>query len=132
MTAVAPAFEALEAQHRLGFREEVQLDEASLTLQVAPWQVGENEFAVDVVDGRAAAVDVAPTVLLRFSYEDEALGTLQVETETTDNQRFSTRGSYLSLAGNWQLEVILRRQGFNDVKHTFVIVAEPPAHQHQD
>lgn len=129
MTGIAPAFEALEAQHRLGFRESVQVDDVQMVLRIAPLQLGDNEFAVDVRDERAGAQQSPPLALLRFRNENEAMGELQVEMEQGEGGRFSARGAYLANAGNWRVELILRRPGFDDVRHTFDVVVETE-HQH--
>lgn len=47
------------------------------------------------------------------------MGELQTETASTDTQRFTARGNYVSMGGRWQIEVIVRRAGFDDVRHTF-------------
>ncbi len=132
MTGVAPAFEALEAQHRLGFRESVRLEDVQLILRIAPLQVGNNEFAVDVSDERPSAAQVEPEVLLRFHNENEEMGILQVEAEAVAGDRYLARGTYLSVAGTWQIEVILRRAGYDDVKQTFDLMVEQDHHQHSD
>jgi copper transport protein len=125
MTAVGPAFEALEAQQRLGFRESARMEAVEMVLRVTPLRPGDNEFAVDVSDDRPGAVGVEPLVLLRFSNEDENMGVQQVETQPADAGRFLARGAYLSAVGNWQVEVILRRAGFDDVRHAFDLSVEP-------
>lgn len=132
MLGVAPAFEALEAQQRLGFRESVRVEDVQLVLRIAPLHVGENEFAVDVQDRRAGAEESPPLALLRFRSENEAMGELQVEMTETEGGRFVARGAYLANAGNWQVEVILRRSGFDDARHTFDVVVETEHHQHGD
>jgi hypothetical protein len=132
MAGVAPAFEALEAQHRLGFRESVKLQDVQMILRIAPLQVGSNEFAVDVHDERPGAAQVEPQLLLRFHSENEEMGVLQVETDSEDGVRYLARGTYLSTAGTWQIEVILRRPGFDDVRHTFDLTVESDHHQHGD
>lgn len=130
MTGIAPAFEALEAQHRLGFRESVQVDDVQMVLWIAPLQLGDNEFAVDVRDERAGAEQAPPLALLHFGSENEAMGEVQVEMTEGEGGRFVARGAYLANAGNWQVEVILRRAGFDDARHTFDVVVETE-HQHQ-
>jgi uncharacterized membrane protein len=119
MTGVAPAFEALEEQQRLGFREAANDEDVRLVLRVAPLHVGANEFAVDVSDERPGAAQVAPQVLLRFQSDDEDMGEVQVEAQPAEGGRYLARGTYLSVAGNWRIEVILRRAGYDDVVHTF-------------
>jgi putative copper export protein len=119
LTSVAPAFEALEAQERQGVVATTQFDNVQMTLRVAPAQVGENEFGVDIVDRRPGAAGAKPAVLLRFKTADQAMGTTQVETTSPDGRRFTAKGSYLSLSGQWQVTAILRREGFDDLTHTF-------------
>jgi hypothetical protein len=57
------------------------------------------------------------------------MGTTQVEAEAAGNGRYTVRGSYLSLAAPWQILVILRRPGFDDVTHTFTVHPGLPAAQ---
>ena len=58
-------------------------------------------------------------MLLRFGMAGMEMGGLQAEATTTDTQRFTTRGSYVSMGGLWHVTVVLRRAGFSDVEHTF-------------
>jgi hypothetical protein len=70
----------------------------NLTLHVAPAQIGDNEWAVDVTDKRPGALSAPAKVLLRFDMLGMQMGKLQIDTTTTDKQRYTTRGSYTSLA----------------------------------
>jgi hypothetical protein len=47
------------------------------------------------------------------------MGTQQVETLTEDGKVFSARGTFFSMNGEWQVEVILKRVGFDDIRHSF-------------
>jgi hypothetical protein len=89
-----------------------------MVLRIAPARVGDDEFGVDITDKRPGAADVPPTVLLRLTMVDHGT-TTQVEATHSQGLRYTARGSYLSMAGHWQVEVILRRSGFDDVRHTF-------------
>jgi copper transport protein len=130
MTAVAPAFDALAAQHRLGFEESTRQDDVRMTLRVAPLRIGDNEFAIDVRDDREGASRVTPEVLLRFSSPGEEASLFQVEAPAVGNGRFLARGAYLSAPGDWQIEVILRLSGFDDVRHTFDLLVDAEDHGH--
>ena len=88
-------------------------------LRVAPAQIGDNEWAVDVTDKRPGAQAAPAKVLLRFDMLGMSMGKLQTDTQTTDQERYSARGSFTSMGGRWHIEVILRRAGFDDVSHTF-------------
>jgi hypothetical protein len=119
MTATAPAFDALKAQYSQGIVQRAQIDQIRLVFRAAPGRVGDGEFAVDVADLRPGAQQAAAQVLLRLSMADMDMGMQQIELATQDGRRYSARGSYLSMAGRWRVEVILRRAGFDDARHTF-------------
>lgn len=121
LMGVAPAWEAWQAQQRLGFTETAHQDDIRLTLRIAPLQVGENEIAVDVQDRRDGAAATPAQVVLRLTAPGTSNQT-QVETNAQAGERFTTRGSYLTQRGTWEIEGIIRRQGFDDVRHTFTVV----------
>ncbi len=127
LMGVSPAQEALEAGRRQGFVETYRQDNVGLTLRVAPLQVGDNEFAVDVVDQRPGIETVVPQVVLRLSAAGEEMGTTEVATEQSAVgsavARYTARGAYLSVAGEWDIQVILRAAGFDDVVNVFTVVA---------
>jgi copper transport protein len=119
MTAVAPSLAALQArdQMRASLVGEATINQVHLALWVAPSRPGHNEFAVDVQDNRPGVSAVPAEVLLRLTRAGEDdMGTLQVATQTSDGVRYAARGSYLSMEGDWEVEIILRRAGFDDVR----------------
>jgi hypothetical protein len=104
-----------------------QSGNVNLVLWVAPGKAGDNELAVDVSDRRVGVDATKDTALLRLQMmEANAMGVTQVETLSQDHFRYSARGSYLSMVGHWQVEVIVRQPGVNDVRHTFVIMIQDP------
>lgn len=121
LMGVAPAWEAWQAQQRLGFTETIHQDDVRLTLRITPLQVGENEIAVDVQDRRDGAAATPAQVVLRLSAPGTSNQT-EVETNAQAGGRFTTRGSYLTQRGIWEIEGIIRRRGFDDIRHTFTVV----------
>ncbi len=121
MTSVAPSKTAWEAHERLGLSQAASEGDVDLVLRVAPAQIGDNEWAVDVTDKRPGAQAAPAKVLLRFDMLGMAMGKLSADTQTTDEQRYTARGSFTSMGGRWHVEVVLRRAGFDDVTHTFQI-----------
>jgi copper transport protein len=119
MTSVAPSKTAWDQHERQGLAQAATLGDVQLTLRVAPAQIGDNEWAVDVADKRPGAQAAPAKVLLRFDMQGMTMGVLQSETQTTDKARYTTRGSFTSMGGRWNVEVVLRRAGFDDVTHTF-------------
>lgn len=124
LMGTSPAQEALEAQRRQGFVETYREKDVRLTLRVAPLRVGDNEFAVDVLDGRPGVDSATPEVVLRLTAADNGLGTTEVKTEQSAGGRYTARGAYLSVAGEWEIQVILRAAGFDDVVNRFTVMVE--------
>src|SRR5262249_36990285 len=121
MTSVAPSKTAWEQHEQQGIAQQAEQNGVQLVLRIAPAQVGDNEFAVDVTDTRPGAQSAPSKVLLRFNMVGMQMGTLQAETTTTDTHRYTARGSFTSMGGRWNIEVVLRRAGFDDVQHTFQV-----------
>ena len=66
------------------------------------------------MSGRARPA--APTrVLLRFDMLGMEMGKLERGPDA-GAERYTTRGSFTSMGGRWQIEVVLRRAGFDDVR----------------
>jgi copper transport protein len=121
MTSVAPSTTAWEAHQRLGLEQQATEGGVTLVLRVAPAQIGDNEWAVDVTDPRPGAQAAPAKVLLRFDMLGMTMGKLQTDTQTTDKERYTARGSFTSMGGRWHVEVVLRRAGFDDIDHTFQV-----------
>jgi copper transport protein len=121
MTSVAPSNTAWEEHERQGIAQTATVGDVDLTLRVAPAQIGDNEIAVDVADRRPGAQAARSKVLLRFNMLGHQMAPLQTEAQSSNTQRYSTRGSFLSMGGRWNIEVVLRRAGFDDVTHTFQV-----------
>jgi copper transport protein len=121
MTSVAPSKDAWEAHERQGIAQSAQVGDVGLTLRIAPAQVGDNEFAVDIVDRRPGAAAAPTKVRLGFDMLGMAMGEIQAETQPAGAERYLARGSFTSMGGRWRIEVLLRRAGFDDVRHTFEV-----------
>src|SRR5207249_3687432 len=121
MTSVAPSNVAWEEHERLGIAQEATEGMVHLVLRIAPAEIGDNEFAVDVTDPRPGAQGAPTKVLLRFDMVGMGMGKVQTEAHTTSTERYTARGSFVPMGGRWHVEVVLRRAGFDDVDHTFQV-----------
>lgn len=84
-----------------------------LSLYVSPGAVGANRYTADV-DLPADAIPEGSEVLLRTTPTADLEGVREVTLSQTAPGRFEASGSELSVAGDWQLEVILRRPAGRD------------------
>jgi len=74
-----------------------------------------------VADARPGAATAPTRVLLRFNMLGMEMGKLETMALSSGAERYTTRGSFTSMGGRWQIEVLLRRAGFDDVRHTFEV-----------
>jgi mono/diheme cytochrome c family protein/uncharacterized membrane protein len=125
MSGVSPALEALQARQRMGYIDGFKERGTHMDLWVAPDRVGENEIAVDLHGLPASDQGSLPSVLLRIRPVDYDLGITQVETKPLNQTRYMVRGSFLSIAGKWQIEVIVRQAGSDDIRHVFSLQVQP-------
>ena len=124
MTDAAPAFEAMQMEQQMGVMQTVHSGAVRMVMRIAPGRAGDNEMAVDISDRRPGIDATKNIVLLRLRMMDSAtnMGVTQVDTVTQDHFRYSARGSYLSMAGHWQVEIIVRQPGVNDVQCTCLVM----------
>lgn len=128
LMSLPPGRQALAADYRQGSHEVYSEGGVRLDFRVAPAQVGDNELGVDASDARPGAGAVQPTVLLRIQSEDSSSTQAQTQVEARpdspgrwDSGRWTARGSYFSQMGVWDVEVIWRKPGFDDVTHVFSV-----------
>ncbi|MFN8566142.1 MAG: hypothetical protein U0Z44_01195 [Kouleothrix sp.] len=69
--------------------------------------------------GPAAAA--ATKVLLRFDMPGMQMNKPQAEAAASGGERYTVRGNFTTMGGRWHIEVVLRRAGFDDVRHTFEV-----------
>lgn len=122
MTTLAPAADVLLAQKQLGVTARQRQQDLQSTVWIVPARVGENEFAVDVLD-RRRGVDEQQNPLqvwLRLTYLNAARPVQELSLVLQGAGRYTLRGDYLPLAGQWRATVILRRAGFADVEQSVV------------
>ncbi len=123
MSSVATSQSAWKAHQLIWVNfldDHARVNNVGLTIYIAPGRVGTNAFVVDVEDKRPNALSVPADVILRITKVWDKSGPLQVSMTSEDGLRFIASGNYISLPGIWQVEVILRRKGFDDAGATFI------------
>jgi hypothetical protein len=59
---------------------------------------------------------------MRFHMIGMEMGELETIAEPTAiPNRYTAQGSYMSMGGRWQIDVVLRRAGLEDAQHTFTL-----------
>jgi copper transport protein len=121
LTSLAPAFSALDAHKRLGFIADHSLGDVWIRLRVEPAKIGYDEFGVDVIDYRPNPDHIPLEVDFYFFMTNRNVGAVKTHGTTRDGVRFTVSGNYLTLAGNWRVQVIVKRSDLGDYIFVFDI-----------
>ncbi|MBI4498507.1 MAG: copper resistance protein CopC [Chloroflexi bacterium] len=118
VTSVTPARQAVALPGARGWQGEQQAEDLRVGLRVTPFEAGVNHLAVMLQDRRGRPVE-AERVTLRLTMLDHDMGVQEVPTAATAPGSYAAQGSFLSMVGNWQAEVLVRRAGFDDARAVF-------------
>lgn len=113
----SPRSELPSSEQKLRTIEEVILiDDVEAQLRIEPNLVGINSFELRLAAADAAAtLDPVTDVRLQFHYlDDPEIGGLIVPAEPAGPDRWRLEGAFFGLAGNWRVDVELRRATRDD------------------
>ncbi|HTP00469.1 MAG TPA: c-type cytochrome, partial [Anaerolineales bacterium] len=80
-----------------------------VSIRIAPGSVGLNTFTVHLTsDGQS--VPAVKEALLRFTPSQSNVAPSEAQLIAQGNGDYSVKGSFLSLPGNWQVQVVVRRE----------------------
>ncbi len=99
-----------------------------VTLTISSLHVGPAHFVVQLRDARGQPVSAVQRVTLEFLRPDSGeLGALSIVTQQNSAGDFEAHGSYLSLAGHWQIAVQVRLPDrLDDFRALFEVTARTP------
>jgi copper transport protein len=104
-----------------GLAQSVKADDLDISLDVYPGKAGPNEIGIFLNDSNGDERQVQ-NVIVRYKYLDQSLGENQDTAEAFHPPtHYILNTSQLSLAGQWQLEVIVRREGLLDARADFTV-----------
>ncbi len=101
-----------------------------VNIKISPGLVGQNTFTVNLTSN-GQPVDVVKEVLLRFTPSQTNVSPSEVQLLASGNGDYSTKGSFLSLPSNWQVQVVVRRENKFDAFANFNFSVLPPGASRQ-
>ena len=103
------------------FATTMKADDLDISLDVYPGKPGPNEIGIFLNDSNGDEKPVQQ-VVVRYKYLDQNLGENQDIAEAFHPPtHYTLNTSQLSLAGKWQLEIIVRREGLLDARADFTV-----------
>jgi copper transport protein len=108
-------------------------EDVGVHVSLRPGRPGVNDF-VATLDGNVQPPNDVQRVTLRFTNLDDELGSSNLVLQPRDDGTFGAVGSNVTVDGNWQIEVLVRRRGLDDARTAFRtpistpdVAGQPPA-----
>ncbi len=99
-------------------------------INVAPGTVGQNTFTVNLT-ANGQPVQAVKEALLRFTPAKSGVPPSEAQLLAQGNGNYSVKGSFLSLPSQWQIQVVVRRDGKFDAFANFNFSVLAPGAQRQ-
>jgi copper transport protein len=128
ITATPPArgAEFALAAHEIPTALDQTIDDMLVTFSARPNRPGQNMFTIRAVSVRRPPPAEVMRVILRFTFLGQDMGRTSVDAVEIEPGLYQVGGNYLSLAGAWQVQVVVRRRGIEDSVAQFNWVVAPP------
>ncbi len=107
------------------------VDDLQIDLSISPGKVGQNTFTLHLISN-GQPLQLAKEVILRFTPAQGNIPPSEVQLIGQGDGNFATKGSYLSLPGNWQVQAIVRRADKFDAYANFNFAVNPLGAENQD
>jgi copper transport protein len=116
LTSFGPPAENTTAKGGLDLKGQVA--DLSYVLRVDPAQIGNNNFDVSLTQNNGQLLTQVGAVLLRLNMVDMDMGVQELELKPVPNLpgHYQKQGYILSMSGQWQAELIVRRDGKEDAR----------------
>jgi putative copper export protein len=95
-------------------------------LVISPGEAGLNTFDAYLRDSSGRPIEDAEKVSLIFSSLDMGMGEAEAVAQNAGGGHYAVQGGYLSMSGNWQIQILVRRPGQDDVRITLLVRANAP------
>ncbi len=107
------------------------VDDLQIDLSISPGYVGQNTFTLHLASNGQALQSVKEA-LLRFTSAQGNIPPSEVQLIGQGDGTFTSKGSYLSLPGDWQVQVVVRRADKFDAYANFNFTVGHPGANNQD
>ncbi len=102
-----------------------EVDDMIINFSSKPNKPGQNVFTIRAISLRRPSPAEVLRVILRFTYQGQEMGTVTADATQIEEDLYRLGGAYLSLAGPWGVDVVVRRRGVEDVVAEFDWMVAP-------
>lgn len=91
-----------------------EVDGLAYQLEIEPALVGQNSFEIEILDENGDPIAETAEVNVRYTFLGQSVGAESTPAMRLENGRYLAEGSYISLIGDWQIEISVRQPGSYD------------------
>jgi copper transport protein len=113
-----------------GVHATAKVDDLKMDMTIAPGEVGENVFQLELLSN-GVPVTTVKQVLLRFTPQSVNLPPSEGELLAQGNGIYSAKGTYFGQPGKWQVQAIVRRVNKFDAYANFNFTLHNPGEANQ-
>ncbi|MFN8632953.1 MAG: copper resistance protein CopC [Chloroflexota bacterium] len=99
--------------------------DVDVKLQIAPARPGPNQFVAEL-GGKIQPPNDVQRVQLRFTNLDDELGESALVLQPHEGGGYAATSTNMTTAGTWQVEIVVRRRGTDDVRTAFRMPISTP------
>jgi putative copper export protein/mono/diheme cytochrome c family protein len=122
LTSIPPAKSVYDPAPWL-WMETRRADDLTVTLGIAPGLAGTNDFDVKIQNADGQPIADALLVRLLGKMREMDMGVEQVAAANQGGGHYTLHGDLMSMVGTWDLQVLVRRRGVDDVLTQFSLPA---------
>ncbi|GHO43176.1 copper resistance CopC/CopD family protein [Ktedonospora formicarum] len=124
LTSLSPPTQLVSTSASKAIVKQGTVGSLNYNLVANPGTVGSNVFSLQLSDASGKPVTSTESVLLRFTMLDMEMGVQEITLKPVTGKPglYSATESVLSMAGDWQMTILVRRAGFDDARTSFRIV----------
>jgi len=110
----------------IDFASTKQVDDINVEINISPAHVGANEFMLMLVASDGQPIEQTKQVLLRFTPSQANIPPSELQMIGDGSGMYTAKGTYLSLPGKWQVQVVVRRENKFDAFANFDLTLQTP------
>lgn len=112
--------DATSAARPDAIEQRMEQGDLRIDLTIAPGSAGANDLTLEL-DDRDGPTEAVRNVIVRLRYLDDDFGQSEAQVEERAEAMYGVTGAQFGVPGNWEVLVIVQRQGVPDVTVTYEV-----------
>jgi methionine-rich copper-binding protein CopC len=123
----AQAGQTISSNQNNTFSDQITIDNVNLQYKITPFYAGiSSSFNVTLTDASGKSPTNIKNVIIQFNNKQAGIGPVVANLDKLENGVYITEGGYLSQPGEWDIKIIIQRNGAYDLNHSFKVTVKAP------